>query len=119
VKQPCITFAVATIIGIIIMSNLNFQNIGSPIQTGAGANVLNGGKAATWYEALAKAWGQSLDGQAGQLESLAQQINGGDDKPSTLSMMTAESAKMQFMATSSSSSLNSVGSALETMARKG
>jgi hypothetical protein len=101
------------------MNNLNFQNISTPIQTGAGPNVLNGGKAATWYEALAKAWGQSLDGQAGQLESLAQQINGGDDKPSTLTMLTTEAAKMQFIATSSSSSLNSVGTALETMARKG
>jgi hypothetical protein len=101
------------------MSNLNFQNISGNIQTSAAGNVANGGKKSTWYEALANAWGQSLDGQAGQLESLAQQINEGDDKPSTLTMLSAESAKMQFMATSSSSSLTSVGQALETMARKG
>lgn len=100
------------------MTTANFQNIGTAVQTTASGNVTNSGRQATWYEALAKAWGQSLDGQAGQIESLAQQINGGDDKPSTLTMLTAESSKMQFMATSSASSINAVGSSLETMARK-
>ena len=45
-------------------------------------------------------------------------IDGGDDQPSTLTQLTSASSKMQFMATSSSTSLNSVGTSLETMARK-
>ena len=76
-------------------------------------------KATSWYEALAKAWGQSLDTQAGQIEDLAIRIDGGDDKPSTLTQLSAASGKMQFLATSSSSSLGSIGTSLETMARKG
>jgi hypothetical protein len=76
------------------------------------------GKTSSWYEALAKAWGQVLDGQAGEIEGLSDRIDGGDDKPSTVTQLTAASSKMQFMATSSSTSLGSVGSSLETMARK-
>jgi hypothetical protein len=75
-------------------------------------------KTSSWYEALAKAWGQVLDGQAGKLEALSDRIDGGDDQPSTLTQLTAASSKMQFMATSSATSLNSVGTSLETMARK-
>jgi hypothetical protein len=44
-------------------------------------------------------------------------IDGGDDQPSTLTQLTAASSKMQFMATRSATSLNSVGTSLETMAR--
>jgi hypothetical protein len=95
-----------------------FQNVGNPISTSATGTVANGGKSATWYEALAKAWGVAMDGQAGQVESIAQQLADGDDKPSTISMLTAESQKMMFLATSQNSSTNAVGSALETMARK-
>jgi hypothetical protein len=75
-------------------------------------------KTSSWYEALARAWGQVLDGQAGQIEGLSDRIDGGDDTPSTLTQLTSASSKMQFMATSSSTSLNSVGTSLETMARK-
>ena len=49
---------------------------------------------------------------------LRHRIDGGDDQPSTLTQLTSASSKMQFMATSSSTSLNSVGTSLETMARK-
>jgi hypothetical protein len=76
-------------------------------------------KANSWYEAMAKAWGQVLDTQAGQIEGLSDRIAGGDEQPSTLTQLSAASAQMQFLATSSSSSLGSMGTALETMARKG
>jgi hypothetical protein len=95
-----------------------FQNVNVPIATSAIPNVTTGGKKSTWYEALAQAWGQAMDNQAGQVESLAQQLNDGNDKPSTIAQLTAESQKMMFLATSEASSVNSVGSSLETMARK-
>ncbi len=38
--------------------------------------------------------------------------------PSSITQLTAESLKMGFMSSSSHTSLTSVGSALETMARK-
>jgi len=87
----------------------------SPTSMPKGSDTAN---SSSWYEALAKAWGQVLDGQATKLETLSDRIDAGDDQPSTLTQLTAASSKMQFMATSSATSLNSVGNSLETMARK-
>ena len=72
----------------------------------------------TWYQAMAEAWGQTLDKQAGTIETLSDQIGGGDDQPSTLTVMSAESLKMSFLSQSSHTSLSSVGEALKTMAQK-
>jgi hypothetical protein len=79
-----------------------------------------GGGPGTWFEALADAWGQTLDGQANRIEQMSSQVGeGGGDNPSQITKLTAESMKMSFLANSSSSSIDSVGKALETMARKG
>ena len=73
----------------------------------------------TWFEALADAWGQTLDGQAARIEQMSDSVGQGGDNPSQITKLTAESMRMSFMANSSSSSIDSVGKALETMARKG
>lgn len=73
----------------------------------------------TWFEALADAWGQTLDGQATTIEQMSNGIGQGGDNPSQITKLTAESMRMSFLAQSSSSSIDSVGKALETMARKG
>ena len=74
----------------------------------------------TWFEALADAWGKTLDNQAQRIEQMGNEIgNQGSDNPSQITKLTAESMRMSFMANSSSSSIDSVGKALETMARKG
>ena len=44
---------------------------------------------------------------------------GGNDNPSALTELTTESLRMSFLSNSSSTSISSVGQALETMARKG
>ncbi len=75
-------------------------------------------EAGSWFESLARAWGNSLDNQASRLTSLAGELNQGGDQPSTMTMLTAESQRMQFMSTSAHTSTNSVGSALETLGRK-
>jgi hypothetical protein len=76
-------------------------------------------QAKSWYEAMAKAWGNVLDQQAGEITALSDQIgNGGQDQPSTVTLLTAASLKMQFLATNSSTSNNSVGQALDSLARK-
>jgi hypothetical protein len=79
-----------------------------------------GGKSnsGNWFEAMAQAWGEALDQQAGKIEDIAGQISGGDDKPATVTQLTAESLKMGFLSNSSHTALSSVGTALETMARK-
>lgn len=89
--------------------------------TGNRAGGKGGGSGeGTWFEALADAWGQTLDGQAQKIEQMSNQVGqGGGDSPSQITKLTAESMRMSFMANSSSSSIDSVGKALETMARKG
>lgn len=71
-----------------------------------------------WFEALSEAWGQTLDQQATRIESMSNQIGNGTDSPSQITKLTAESMRMSFLSNSSSSSIDSVGKALETMARK-
>jgi hypothetical protein len=100
------------------MTTPTFSTVGAARAASLAPKATDPSRTSSWYEALAKAWGQVLDGQAGQIEALSDRIDGGDDQPSTLTQLTASSAKMQFMATSSSTSLNSVGTSLETMARK-
>ncbi|CAG1016398.1 hypothetical protein BURC_01306 [Burkholderiaceae bacterium] len=72
----------------------------------------------SWYEAMAEAWGQTLDRQAADIESLADKVSGGDDKPATVTQLTAESLKMGFLSNSSHTALSSTGEALKTMAQK-
>jgi vacuolar-type H+-ATPase catalytic subunit A/Vma1 len=76
-------------------------------------------KSGTWYQAMAKAWGETLDRQANTLEDLSTKIgNGGEDNPSTLTLMSAEALKMGFLSQSSHTTLSSTGEALKTMAQK-
>lgn len=72
----------------------------------------------SWYEAMSKAWGNVLDTQAGKITSLADSIGQGQDNPATITLLTAESLKMQFLSSNASTSTNSVGQALESLARK-
>ncbi len=71
-----------------------------------------------WYQAMAEAWGATLDAQAGKLEALSTEIGAGGDQPSTMTLMSAESLKMSFLANSSHTALTSTGEALKTMAQK-
>lgn len=73
----------------------------------------------SWYESLARAWGSALDQQAGRIADLSDQINSnGDDMPSQVTILTAESMRMQFLSNNASTSLNAVGQALESLGRK-
>ncbi|WP_334183059.1 hypothetical protein [Novosphingobium sp.] len=73
-----------------------------------------------WFEAFASAWGKALDNEAAKIEQQSDVIsNGGGDNPSQITELTAQSLRFSFISNSSHSSLDSVGKALETMARKG
>lgn len=72
-----------------------------------------------WFEAFAEAWGNALDNQANTISDMSENLKAGGDKPSDITMLTAESMRMSFMAQSSHTSLDSISKALETMARKG
>jgi len=85
--------------------------------------VRNGGKtggasSSSWYEAMSRAWGQTLDQQATKITNLSNVIGQGGDQPSNVVQLTAESLRMQFLSNNASTSQNSVGQALETLGRK-
>ena len=72
----------------------------------------------SWFEVMAEAWGKTLDAKASEIESAADDLAGGNDKPAHITKMTALAQQMGFMSNSAHTSLQSVGTALETMARK-
>lgn len=72
----------------------------------------------SWFEAMASAWGKALDSQAADIEAKSAGLSQGLDKPADITELTAMSLKMTFLANSSHTAISSVGSALETMARK-
>jgi hypothetical protein len=82
------------------------------------ANAQRQGKPASWYEVMAEAWGKTLDAKAGEIEAAAEELAGGNDTPGHITQMTALAQQMGFMSNSAHTSLQSVGTALETMARK-
>lgn len=120
----------------------NSQFLNTVISNGAasaGANqTVSSDQSNSWFEALAKAWGNALDQQANKVTALSDQVsdgtdasasdqtgstqNGtsgsGSDNPSVLTQLTAESLKMQFLSTSASTSVNAVGQGLQTLGQK-
>lgn len=99
------------------MSDINPLN--SALASTAGTASGSGKKNSSWYEAMAEAWGQALDTQAARIETLSTEVgDAGQDTPSMITQLTAESLRMGFLSNSSHTSLTSVASALETMARK-
>ncbi|WP_020410926.1 hypothetical protein [Hahella ganghwensis] len=73
----------------------------------------------SWYEAMAQAWGNALDNQADRVTTLSEQVGeNGQDNPSTITQLTAESLRMQFLSNNASTATTSVGQALEALARK-
>ncbi len=75
-------------------------------------------KGSSWFEQMADAWGDALNTQATRIVDQADKVAGGFDTPSEITELTAESLRMNFISNSSHTSLTSVGSALETLARK-
>lgn len=95
-------------------SNIDTQ-LSTTALLGSSSTASGGG---SWFEAMAQAWGQALDSQAGRIEEKSAQLSEGGDKPADVTELTAMSLKMTFLSNSSHTALSSVGSALETMARK-
>lgn len=72
----------------------------------------------SWYEAMSRAWGQALDGQATQITEMSAAIRSGGDQPSNMVQLTAASLKMQFMSNNAATSQNATGQALETLGKR-
>jgi hypothetical protein len=92
------------------------------LMAAAPATGANSGKSqqdGSWFDAMAEAWSKTLDNEASRIETMSNDIGtGGTDNPSAITELTAETLKMSYLSNSSHTALTSVGSALETMARK-
>lgn len=88
------------------------------LQTKANANSVKKEDLGSWFEAMADAWGNALDDQAGRITELSDAVTSGSDSPSTVTLLTAESLRMQFLSNNAATSTSSVGKALESLARK-
>jgi tellurite resistance protein len=82
------------------------------------SSTSSGKRSSSWYEKMADAWGDALNTQATRIVEQADKVAEGFDTPSEITQLTAESLRMNFISNSSHTSLTSVGSALETLARK-
>ncbi len=75
-------------------------------------------RSSSWFEAMAEAWGEALDEQASRIQEKSDEVAAGFETPAQITELTAESLRMGYLSNSSHTSLTSVGSALETLARK-
>ncbi|TDK28953.1 hypothetical protein [Luteimonas terrae] len=105
------------------MTTISNDQIGSFIGRASmhndnGVRKSGGASSSSWYEAMSRAWGQTLDQQATKITNLSDVIGQGGDQPSNVVQLTAESLRMQFLSNNASTSQNSVGQALETLGRK-
>ena len=84
-------------------------SLGASSMSSSGASA-SPGELNSWYEAMARAWGSALDSQAGRIAQMSSQVSeAGQDQPSTMTVLTAESMRMQFMSQNASTSMTSVG----------
>ena len=72
----------------------------------------------SFFEAMARAWGDALDKQANRITEQSDKVSAGDDTPGAITELSAQSLKMGFLSNSAHSATSSVSSALETIARK-
>lgn len=107
------------------MSTIDSSALNNYIGVASFANGPNGpraggssGSGSSWYEAMSRAWGQTLDGQAAKITQMSDAIGAGSDQPSDMVQLTAASLKMQFMSNNAATSQNSVGQALETLGKR-
>ncbi len=107
-----------TMAGAATSSSLLSQTLSRASAT-IGAGTPSASDTQSWYEAMAKAWGSALNSQAQVITDLSNQVsNAGQDNPSTITQLTAESMRFSYLATNASTSTTSVGEGLETLGRK-
>lgn len=75
-------------------------------------------KNGSWYEAMAEAWGKTLDNKAFELENSSAELSAGNDTPSTVTMLQTQAMQMGFLSTGSHTAISSTGEALKSMAQK-
>jgi len=96
------------------------NDLNTPISgfTNALPSANSGKQSGNWFEAMADAWGEALDEQANRILKQSEKVAEGNNSPAEITALSAESMRLSFISNSSHTSLTSVGSALDTLARK-
>jgi hypothetical protein len=89
-----------------------------PITQSKPSGSSTSGGSNSFFEAMARAWGDALDKQANRITEQSDRVSAGDDTPGAITELSAQSLKMGFLSNSAHSATSSVSSALETIARK-
>ena len=109
------------------MSNVNNDQgvlnylgaVGANASTGGTRSGSSSSSSNSWFEAMSRAWGSRLDAQASRITQLSDAIgSSGDDQPSNMVALTAESLRMQFLSQNAATSQNSVAQALESLSKR-
>lgn len=91
----------------IILQNLAIASNPPPVKSG------------NFFEALAEAWGEALDRQAQVIQDKSTALNqDNNDTPKAMTELSAEAAKISFMANSSHTSISEASEALKAVAQK-
>ena len=61
------------------MPNALLNTLAAAPVTGTTGGKTNGG--GSWFEAMADAWGKTLDTEAGRIEEMSDSISAGNDRP--------------------------------------
>lgn len=72
----------------------------------------------SWFEAMARAWGEGLDQQAGEVTQLSQEMRTSDSVGKTVELQ-AQVQRLSFLSESASNSVKSAAQAMTSLARKG
>ena len=75
-------------------------------------------KDGSWFQAMADAWGKTLNQQADTISNLSLEVGNGKDNPEAVTHMTAETMRFGFLTTASHTAISSAGEGLKTMAQK-
>jgi hypothetical protein len=77
------------------------------------------GSHSSWFDAMSEAWGKTLDAKAQEIETASDEMGDrGDNTPSQITKLTTLAQEMGFMSNSAHTSIEAVGSALDTIAPK-
>lgn len=75
-------------------------------------------RSSSWFEAMAGAWGEALNRQADRIIERTDNLSEDSDQPSDIALLSAETFRFQYLSNASHTSLVSMGTALDTLARK-
>src|SRR5688500_4433554 len=102
-----------------VLSYIGAVGAGSAMNSGSSRSGSSSGSSNSWFEAMSRAWGSRLDAQASRITELSDAIgSSGNDQPSNMVALTAESLRMQFLSQNAATSQNSVAQALESLSKR-